>query len=124
MARATDTISNLQHEAMLKSCDLALSRRKPSESGAQSQVAPCLLVFYTHHRPHLADRDMDFFTKAQERGWHCEEILTRKYPVRTSVLRLLTQERLPRLTSQPMFPEDPGEEEVRATVHGWRLTRV
>jgi len=22
-----------------------------------------------------------------------------------------------------MFPEDPGEEEVRATVHGWRMTR-
>ena len=25
---------------------------------------------------------------------------------------------------QPMFPEDPGEEEVRSTVHGWKLTRV
>ncbi len=24
---------------------------------------------------------------------------------------------------QPMFPEDPGEEEVRSTVHGWKLTR-
>jgi nicotinamide N-methyltransferase len=22
-----------------------------------------------------------------------------------------------------MFPEDPGEEEVRATVHGWKMTR-
>ncbi|OJT06456.1 Protein N-methyltransferase nnt1 [Trametes pubescens] len=96
-----------QHEAMLKSCELALSKRKPSESpegGAQSRPPPCALVFYTHHRPHLADRDMDFFTKARERGWHCEEILTRRYP--------------------PMFPEDPGEEEVRATVHGWRLTRA
>ncbi|KAI0646123.1 putative methyltransferase-domain-containing protein [Trametes meyenii] len=86
-----------QHDAMLKSCELALARsNKP-------QPAPCLLVFYTHHRPHLADRDMEFFIKARERGWHCEEVLTRKYP--------------------PMFPEDPGEEEVRATVHGWRLTR-
>ncbi|OSD07813.1 hypothetical protein PYCCODRAFT_1449006 [Trametes coccinea BRFM310] len=96
-----------QHDAMLKSCDLALSKRKgkdgPDASGNQSLSAPCLLVFYTHHRPHLADRDMAFFTKARECGWHCEEILTRKYP--------------------PMFPEDPGEEEVRATVHGWRLTR-
>ncbi len=84
----TDTISSRQHEAMLKSCELALSKRKPSESpegGAQSRPPPCALVFYTHHRPHLADRDMDFFTKARERGWHCEEILTRKYPVRTSV---------------------------------------
>ena len=25
---------------------------------------------------------------------------------------------------QPMFPEDPGAEEVRSTVHGWRLTRA
>ncbi|KAI9058036.1 hypothetical protein FKP32DRAFT_1582461 [Trametes sanguinea] len=96
-----------QHDAILKSCDLALSKRSSKNgadtSGNKSPSAPCLLVFYTHHRPHLADRDMAFFTKAQERGWHCEEILTRKYP--------------------PMFPEDPGEEEVRATVHGWRLTR-
>jgi hypothetical protein len=23
-----------------------------------------------------------------------------------------------------MFPDDPGDEEVRATVHGWKLTRV
>lgn len=22
-----------------------------------------------------------------------------------------------------MFPEDPGDEEVRATVHGWKLVR-
>ncbi|KAJ3003274.1 hypothetical protein NUW54_g5385 [Trametes sanguinea] len=90
-----------QHDAMLKSCDVALSQRRGTDgtdaSGKKSPSAPCLLVFYTHHRPHLAHRDMAFFTKAQERGWHCEEILTRKYP--------------------PMFPEDPGEEEVRATVH-------
>ena len=39
-------------------------------------------MFFTHHRPHLADRDMDFFTKARERGWVCEQVLTRKYPVR------------------------------------------
>ncbi|RPD77120.1 hypothetical protein L226DRAFT_544598 [Lentinus tigrinus ALCF2SS1-7] len=82
-----------QHDAMLNSCDAALSRRKPA----------VVLCFFTHHRPHLAERDMDFFIKARQRGWHCEEILTRKYP--------------------PMFPEDPGEEEVRATVHGWSLTR-
>lgn len=24
---------------------------------------------------------------------------------------------------KPMFPDDPGEEQVRATVHGWVLTR-
>ncbi|KAI8986773.1 putative methyltransferase-domain-containing protein [Trametes punicea] len=96
-----------QHDAMLKTCDLALSKRRSTEMNdkdeGEAQPAPCLLVFYTHHRPHLADRDMDFFVKARARGWQCERILTRRYP--------------------PMFPDDPGEEEVRATVHGWRLTR-
>ncbi|KAH9855647.1 putative methyltransferase-domain-containing protein [Lenzites betulinus] len=92
-----------QHEAMIKTCDLALSKRKVHEGSSDTRPPPCLLVFYTHHRPHLAQRDMEFFTKAREHGWHCEEVLTRKYP--------------------PMFPDDPGEEEVRATVHGWCLTR-
>ncbi|KAF8873886.1 putative methyltransferase-domain-containing protein [Infundibulicybe gibba] len=82
-----------QHDALLKTCDLALDRH-PSSS---------VLVFFTHHRPHLAHRDMQFFTKASDGGWRCEEILTRKFP--------------------PMFPEDSGDEEVRATVHGWKLTR-
>ncbi|KAI0746548.1 putative methyltransferase-domain-containing protein [Daedaleopsis nitida] len=83
-----------QHDAMLSTCENALSKTRPTS----------VLCFYTHHRPHLADRDMDFLTKARQRGWECEEILTRKYP--------------------PMFPEDPGAEEVRATVHGWRLSRT
>ncbi|KAI0764772.1 putative methyltransferase-domain-containing protein [Fomes fomentarius] len=82
-----------QHDAMLSTCEDALSRTRPAS----------VLCFFTHHRPHLADRDMEFFSKARQRGWLCEEVLTRKYP--------------------PMFPEDPGAEEVRATVHGWRLTR-
>ncbi|KAH9979473.1 hypothetical protein BGW80DRAFT_1435008 [Lactifluus volemus] len=36
-------------------------------------------------------------------GWSCEKVVTEWFP--------------------PMFPEDPGEEEVRSTVHGWKLTR-
>ncbi|KAI0711566.1 putative methyltransferase-domain-containing protein [Earliella scabrosa] len=83
-----------QHDAMLNTCENALSRTRPA----------VVLCFFTHHRPHLADRDMEFFSKARARGWKCEEILTRKYP--------------------PMFPDDPGAEEVRATVHGWQLTRA
>ena len=66
-----------QHEALLKTTELAL---KPSSSDQTHR--PCVLVFYSHHRPHLAHRDMDFFTKAKERGWLCEEILTEKFPVR------------------------------------------
>jgi predicted nicotinamide N-methyase len=57
-------------------CERALALTSVSAS-----PVPAVLVFYTHHRPHLAHRDMDFFTKARQKGWHCEEILTRKFPV-------------------------------------------
>jgi len=94
-----------QHDALLRTCKDALSaKRSASDSQTPGASEPCLLVFYSHHRPHLAHRDMQFFEKARDCGWRCEEILTQKFP--------------------PMFPEDPGEEEVRATVHGWRLTRI
>ncbi|KAF9819705.1 hypothetical protein IEO21_01970 [Rhodonia placenta] len=98
-----------QHNALLKTCEQVLRPSPPEKSKSEDNVSvgdakkPCLLVFYTHHRPHLAHRDMEFFSKAQERGWICEEVLTQTFP--------------------PMFPDDPGAEEVRATVHGWRLTR-
>ncbi|KAA1476426.1 hypothetical protein DENSPDRAFT_843387 [Dentipellis sp. KUC8613] len=86
-----------QHDALLNTCEQALST-------ADLRPGPCLLVFYSHHRPRLAERDLDFFRKARERGWHCEEEVVERYP--------------------PMFPDDPGEEEVRATVHGWKLVRA
>lgn len=62
---------------MLKTCELALK----AGQGEGSATQPCLLVFYSHHRPHLAYRDMDFFAKAGLRGWTCEEIYTRTFPV-------------------------------------------
>jgi len=90
-----------QHDALLKTCEDALSALPSTEP---KQLVPTVLVFYTHHRPHLAHRDLEFFAKARERKWTCEAIVKDKFP--------------------PMFPEDPGEEEVRSTVHGWRLTRM
>ncbi|KAG6852539.1 hypothetical protein C0991_011055 [Blastosporella zonata] len=84
-----------QHDALLTTCELALS--------SNTESTPSILVFYSHHRPHLAHRDMEFFEKAKKRGWLCEEILTRKFP--------------------PMFPKDLGEESIRSTVHGWKLVR-
>lgn len=86
-----------------------------------------MLVFYTHHRPHLAQRDMAFFDMARDTGWECEKVLTKRFPVRFSAVSevsLFLSINLFGHLSQPMFPEDPGEEEVRSTVHGWRLTRV
>ncbi|KAH9010147.1 nicotinamide N-methyltransferase [Lactarius hengduanensis] len=81
-----------QHRALLWTCERAVAPRG------------CVLVFFTHHRPPLAQRDMAFFEMARETGWVCENVLTERFA--------------------PMFPEDLGEEEVRSTVHGWKLTRV
>lgn len=73
-----------KHDALLQTAELAL---KPATTTSTPQ--PSVLAFFSHHRPHLADRDMEFFTKAKERGWHCEKILTEKFPVGD---RLLTKE--------------------------------
>lgn len=88
-----------QHDALLRTCELTLDDR---DTGSETEKA-AVLVFYTHHRPHLASRDMEFFEKATVSGWKCVKIVTERYP--------------------PMFPEDSGDEEVRATVHGWKLVR-
>ncbi|KAJ7733253.1 nicotinamide N-methyltransferase [Mycena maculata] len=90
----SSSMTPTKHDALLQTCENSLA-------GADGAA---VLVFYTHHRPHLADKDMEFFSKARVRGWTCEEILTRRFA--------------------PMFPEDAGEESVRATVHGWRLKRA
>ncbi|KAJ3505001.1 hypothetical protein NMY22_g17734 [Coprinellus aureogranulatus] len=88
-----------QHDALLTTCEAALTPSSPTSSAP----APSVLVFYTHHRPHLAHRDMEFFSKAEARGWVVEKVVEERFP--------------------PMFPHDPGDEEVRSTVHGWKLTR-
>ncbi|KXN87393.1 Putative nicotinamide N-methyltransferase, partial [Leucoagaricus sp. SymC.cos] len=82
-----------QHDALLDTCEKSIS----------DDPSACVLVFYSHHRPHLAYRDMEFFNKARSRGWTTDEITTETFP--------------------PMFPDDPGDEAVRATVHGWKLTK-
>ncbi len=61
-----------QHEALLNTCEHAISESEPTA---------CILVFYTHHRPHLAHRDMEFFEKARGRGWRTDEIVTETFPV-------------------------------------------
>ncbi|KAF9359618.1 nicotinamide n-methyltransferase [Mortierella sp. AD094] len=97
-----------QHRAMLKTCKETL---KPGTGR--------VFVFFTHHRPWLADADNKFFEIAaapvieppagdessdDERdpggfGFKVEKVLEEKMT--------------------PMFSEDPGSEEVRATVHGY-----
>ncbi|TFK23372.1 nicotinamide N-methyltransferase [Coprinopsis marcescibilis] len=88
-----------QHDALLSTCEAVLTSSSTVEEGPE----PCVLVFYSHHRPHLAHRDMEFFSKAKDRGWKVEKVVEERFPV--------------------MFPEDSGDETVRSTVHGWRLTK-
>ena len=57
-------ISDEKHRALLLS--------------SERTIAPggCVLVFYTHHRPQLAHRDMEFVKMAGEMRWECEKVLT------------------------------------------------
>jgi predicted nicotinamide N-methyase len=59
-----------KHRALLTTCERSIV------------PGGCVLVFYTHHRPHLAQRDMEFFEMARESRWECEKILTERFPVR------------------------------------------
>ncbi|KAG8698874.1 nicotinamide n-methyltransferase [Ceratobasidium sp. 394] len=105
-----------QHAALLDTCQAALRpptqpvshTEKPPDSRDDNPVSldvpitcPCVLVFFSHHRPQYAVRDLEFFALARSRGWECEKVVETKMPA--------------------MFPDDPGDEQVRSTVHGWVL---
>ncbi|KAG8942767.1 nicotinamide n-methyltransferase [Tulasnella sp. 419] len=92
-----------QHDALLDSCDHALKTDTCDTTTPNEPDTPCVLVFYSHHRPRYVEKDLDFFRKAKERGWLCEKIVEERMEV--------------------MFPEDSGDEKIRGTVHGWRLSR-
>ncbi|KAH8920344.1 hypothetical protein BT69DRAFT_1284110 [Atractiella rhizophila] len=84
-----------QHQALLASLD-SLSH---SESG--------VLCFFSHHRPHLVQQDLNFLKLAEEAGWDVTRVIEEKRGV--------------------AFPEDDEkwrkEKEIREVVHGWKLTR-
>lgn len=121
--RFNSACSFCQHGALLRTAELCLATPSSSNAMHQSNGLPCVLVFYTHHRPHLANKDMQFFTKAREQGWNCEEIVTERFEVSETVSHSLFWLIL-WCHFKPMFPEDPGDEAVRAVVHGWCLTRI
>jgi nicotinamide N-methyltransferase len=113
-----------QHDALIATLDktLKLGPGQPSmpeeERGTTSTTpdlpahvaqnplppTPCALVFLTHHRPRLADEDMAFFPRLAKHGWGYERV-THEY-------------------TGPMFENDPGDERVRGTVHGFRCWRL
>lgn len=101
----SDLIFNHQaHDALLDTMDQALSHRPAHASVVPSDThrsrlqddashpdfpdklpfgelttaapeSPCVLVFFTSHRPHLAHKDMEFFRKAEEtKKWQVERV--------------------------------------------------
>jgi nicotinamide N-methyltransferase len=60
-----------------------------------------MLVSFTHHQPWKAHKNMKFFDIAKRKGFSYEKMFEEKYPV--------------------MFEKDPGDEEVRRTVHVYSM---
>ncbi|WVW85553.1 hypothetical protein I302_107591 [Kwoniella bestiolae CBS 10118] len=85
-----------QHEALIKTVNSTLSHSPNA----------CVLVFFTSHRPHLVKEDNAFFPRlaASREGWVYEKVVEE--------------------WAGAMFEEDPGDEKVRGTVHGWKAWRV
>eukprot|EP01112_Ceratiomyxa_fruticulosa_P023770 TRINITY_DN9259_c0_g1_i1.p1 TRINITY_DN9259_c0_g1~~TRINITY_DN9259_c0_g1_i1.p1 ORF type:complete len:280 (-),score=79.60 TRINITY_DN9259_c0_g1_i1:22-807(-) len=59
-------------------------------------------VSFSHHRPSLAHKDLEFFETAPKYGFHSEKLFDKLV--------------------KPMFEKDFGPEEVRATVHFYKKT--
>ena len=58
-------------------------------------------VFYTHHRPWLKQKDLEFFTLATQEGFAVDDLLVQRVT--------------------PMFQDDRGDETERGTVYGRSL---
>lgn len=80
----------------------ALKGLAQSVAATLARPAGVAYVAFGHHRPWLADRDLEFFAHASAAGLRDEEVCT--------------------LRAAPMFPDDPGDSAVRATVHVHKLT--
>ncbi|EIW68247.1 hypothetical protein TREMEDRAFT_63420 [Tremella mesenterica DSM 1558] len=100
-----------QHAALVQSVNALLSYRScPPFTTQDPYPTPCILVFFTHHRPHLAQADLAFFpllaqSKPDDGGsWAYEKVVEE--------------------WAGAMFEDDPGDIHVRGTVHGWRCWRV
>jgi nicotinamide N-methyltransferase len=63
-----------------------------------------ILVPFSHHRPHLAEKDLAFFTMAEEMGFVSVKHEDAKMPA--------------------MFEKDPGCLKVRETIHFYSLRRT
>jgi len=96
-------LTTTQHAALISSVNSLLATTStPNQTSSNAHITPCILVFFTHHRPHLAAKDMAFLSllAASGDGWEYEKVVEEWRGV--------------------MFDEDKGDEKVRGTVHGWR----
>ena len=91
-----------EHAALISSVNSLLSHRPV----CPNDKTPCVLIFFAHHRPHLADADMAFLPALAESGdgWNYEQIVEEWTGV--------------------MFEEDRGDAKVRGTVKGFRAWRM
>ncbi|ORX69232.1 hypothetical protein DL89DRAFT_173687 [Linderina pennispora] len=86
-----------EHTHLLNSCRQLITKPSATSRGGEAYV------FFTHHRPWLAAKDMEFIERAEsELGLKAERVVEEYVG--------------------PMFEEDPGDERVRGTVHGFRLS--
>ncbi|ORY35481.1 hypothetical protein BCR39DRAFT_509977 [Naematelia encephala] len=100
-----------QHQQSPPEQQQSISHQRSSPEERQSPqppppTYPSILVFITHHRPHLISADLNFFPAlaSSGHGWAYQRIVERFAGV--------------------MFDEDPGDAIVRGTVYGWRCWRV
>lgn len=98
--------ANIQHPALISSVNSMLAPAAAGSASSDLANTPCLLIFFTHHRPHLAEADMAFFPALAEsgNGWAYEKVADE--------------------FAGAMFENDPGDATVRGTVKGWRAWRV
>ncbi|KAJ1918984.1 Protein N-terminal and lysine N-methyltransferase efm7 [Mycoemilia scoparia] len=94
-----------QHIALLDTCKKLLKPTTKSDNTSNNDGG-IIAVFFSHHRPWLADRDMNFFKLAEDEeagfGFKVEKIVEEYMG--------------------PMFEADPGDIKVRGTVHGYLMS--
>ena len=86
-----EVFNHSEHHALVKSLVLNLKR----------DVDARAYVFYTHHRPWLKGKDLEFFDHACKAGFTTEHLLTERVT--------------------PMFQADRGDEVERGTVYGQQV---
>lgn len=109
----SDLVFNHQaHPDLLRTCVACLSRRPNAQA----------LVFFTHHRPHLAHKDLHFFELAPEYGFAVEKIVEDKADANVMFENGISWNQVWIVSNRADRATDPGSRDVRATVHGYRLT--